>query len=399
MSSMPKDLAPENGKLALATALFESYRYQIRCPDCSSTPGKSGHTLDTYGRSPGDVTRRRFRCQKTGGSCAALTCTRYISAAENQLLPTQFARKVDETVARLKVLDQVTYVSFLTANYPSSPACGRESLQGSSSTLPDTPNSDNRRISTRLHSSTGRTLPNSNTLNGSSIPLARVPSVSVELAGPTSTSLELVPFCQASPSPQHEPTTTSRRKHPLSPSRETVDPDSKRQRSNGVASDSHGPSQPSDSSTEDFIPDLYPDLRTFVAMTEDFSNPAPSRDDMIEALKFYHAMIRTESTLLLATHRRIGALAEQSSKFIRMLEDKRIHYLQPDPLATLVPTQTTFEGVLLGTADTQTIDGLTILYKFATRTSNHPLRHAIKKRAKYLRLYGHIMERIGLEGW
>lgn len=198
---MPKDLAPENGKLALATALFESYRYQIRCPDCNSTPGKSGHTLDTYSRSPSDVTRRRFRCQKTGGSCAALTCTRYISAAENQLLPTQFARKVDETVVRLKVLNYSAYVSFLTANYPSTPACGRESLRGSNSTLSDTMTPENRRLSTRSKSSTGRTVPNSNTLNGSSVPLARVPSVSVEQARPTSTSLELVPFCQASPSP------------------------------------------------------------------------------------------------------------------------------------------------------------------------------------------------------
>lgn len=58
--------ALEGGKYFLAEAFFREYRFIIRCPSCSGTPGKAGFIHDQAGENASDGRpRRQFACQRT----------------------------------------------------------------------------------------------------------------------------------------------------------------------------------------------------------------------------------------------------------------------------------------------------------------------------------------------
>ena len=93
---MPR-FADEGGRQPLAQALFDSYKYKIRCPTCPGTVGAKGFNLDSAGKSSRDNRPRRyFACQRSNSrgspdACRRASCAQYIRLARNQLKPLDFA--------------------------------------------------------------------------------------------------------------------------------------------------------------------------------------------------------------------------------------------------------------------------------------------------------------------
>jgi hypothetical protein len=97
ISSRPHFLI-EGGKFHLAEALFDAFRFKIRCPYCEGNPREAGFIKDQGGKSgAGGQQRRLWACQRsnsrrtTTGRCSRASCTEYINQAILQLDPKQFA--------------------------------------------------------------------------------------------------------------------------------------------------------------------------------------------------------------------------------------------------------------------------------------------------------------------
>lgn len=96
-SSNPPHFVIEGGKFHFAEALFNSFKFKIRCPHCIGNHLKPGFIKDEAGKGGKDgQSRRMWRCQRSNsrtatGSCSRATCTEYISLAKKHLDQTQFA--------------------------------------------------------------------------------------------------------------------------------------------------------------------------------------------------------------------------------------------------------------------------------------------------------------------
>lgn len=100
--------SPEGGRLLLAEALFDEYKYLIRCPNCTGTPGQAGFIKDQAGKSSDGLPRRQWACQRSNGTkvslkarCQRATCERFIAAARQQLNPSAFNRTLKAVLATL----------------------------------------------------------------------------------------------------------------------------------------------------------------------------------------------------------------------------------------------------------------------------------------------------------
>jgi hypothetical protein len=96
MPRSQKDCTPEGGKFQLAKALFDTFKYKIRCARCAGNPTRQGFTPDNAGKGTKDgLTRRMWACQRSNGRketnrCGRVTCTEYIELARAQLSHAQF---------------------------------------------------------------------------------------------------------------------------------------------------------------------------------------------------------------------------------------------------------------------------------------------------------------------
>lgn len=98
---MPSPRAPyasEGGRRQLAEALWETYRYQIRCRTCEADLTAPGHNKDSAGKPTKDGEKRRiWTCRHSnttkaiGSRCPRASCTAYILRAQEALVPTDFA--------------------------------------------------------------------------------------------------------------------------------------------------------------------------------------------------------------------------------------------------------------------------------------------------------------------
>lgn len=93
----------EGGRYYLATALFDAYRFRIRCEICKGNDQQPGFIKDQAGKagSQGQA-RRQWACQRSNGprvtsKCPRVSCTEYIELAQRQLTPQEF-RQVWEKV-------------------------------------------------------------------------------------------------------------------------------------------------------------------------------------------------------------------------------------------------------------------------------------------------------------
>lgn len=96
-SSVPAmpEYAPEGGKLELATKLFETCRYRIRCPRCAGNRSKPGYIRGTAGSTVDGLPRRYWDCQYSNGrgakrKCKSVPCSEFIELAKEQLPPSVF---------------------------------------------------------------------------------------------------------------------------------------------------------------------------------------------------------------------------------------------------------------------------------------------------------------------
>lgn len=86
--------AHENGRLLLATALFDRYKYRIRCPSCRGNPSSPGFIKDSAGKKDqAGLPRRQWTCQRSNSRataafdrCARQSCKQFIDLALGQLL-------------------------------------------------------------------------------------------------------------------------------------------------------------------------------------------------------------------------------------------------------------------------------------------------------------------------
>ena len=107
MSSTLLDYAPEGGKLFLAQAIFNAYRFLVRCPSCPGNPTKPGFIKDEAGKAPKDgYKRRQWACQMSNGKgvtskCPRASCSEYIRLAQQQLKPTTFIHLVTQVCSTL----------------------------------------------------------------------------------------------------------------------------------------------------------------------------------------------------------------------------------------------------------------------------------------------------------
>lgn len=92
----PSKFVAEGGKFHLAEALFNAFRYKIRCPSCAGNPTRPGFIKDEGGKGGKEGQKRRqWKCQRSNGrsaksSCSRATCTEYIDLAKQQLDHAQF---------------------------------------------------------------------------------------------------------------------------------------------------------------------------------------------------------------------------------------------------------------------------------------------------------------------
>lgn len=103
----PKDFVLEGGKYHLAEALFNAFKFKIRCPHCVGNPREAGFIKDQGGKGGPDGQRRRlWTCQRSNsrratiGRCSRASCTEYIDLAIQQLQPTQFTELLDGVCQR-----------------------------------------------------------------------------------------------------------------------------------------------------------------------------------------------------------------------------------------------------------------------------------------------------------
>jgi hypothetical protein len=100
-SPHPPHFVLEGGKFHFAEALFNSFKFKIRCPYCIGNHLKPGFIKDEAGKGGKDgQSRRMWRCQRSNsrtatGPCSRATCTEYISLARKQLDQTQFAEVLE----------------------------------------------------------------------------------------------------------------------------------------------------------------------------------------------------------------------------------------------------------------------------------------------------------------
>ena len=191
MSPPPSQYAPEGGKLRLAEAIFNSYRFLVRCPNCPGNANKAGFIKDEGGKSSKDgLKRRQWACQMSNGRhttqvCPRVTCTDYILLAQHTLSAASFKRVVrkvcnDSTLDKderqamrtyfREARPQLGWISSSSPAAPSSPPTGYSStltLSASADPSSDAP-------AAAYSSSSSLTLPPSSLTLPPSSPLARL---------------------------------------------------------------------------------------------------------------------------------------------------------------------------------------------------------------------------------
>src|ERR1700716_3545066 len=96
MPSSPSQFIAEGGKFHLAEALFNAFKYKIRCPRCAGNATQPGFIKDAGGKGGKDgQPRRLWACQRSNSRsattrCGRATCTEYIDLARKQLDDEQF---------------------------------------------------------------------------------------------------------------------------------------------------------------------------------------------------------------------------------------------------------------------------------------------------------------------
>ena len=96
MPSSPSKYVAEGGKFHLAEALFNAFRYKIRCPSCAGNPAQPGFIKDEGGKGGKQGQKRRqWKCQRSNArsaksQCGRASCTEYIDLARQQLDHAQF---------------------------------------------------------------------------------------------------------------------------------------------------------------------------------------------------------------------------------------------------------------------------------------------------------------------
>jgi hypothetical protein len=96
MRSSPSQFIAEGGKFHLAEALFNVFKYKIRCPCCAGNPTQPGFIKDAGGKGgKNGLPRRLWACQRSNSRsatnrCSRVTCTEYIDLARKQLDHSQF---------------------------------------------------------------------------------------------------------------------------------------------------------------------------------------------------------------------------------------------------------------------------------------------------------------------
>src|SRR6266699_613541 len=95
----------EGGKFHLAEALFDSFKFKVRCPQCAGNPRDPGFIKDQGGKSgPNQERRRLWGCQRsnsrntTSPRCGRVTCTEYINLASKQLDQAQFTSALERVI-------------------------------------------------------------------------------------------------------------------------------------------------------------------------------------------------------------------------------------------------------------------------------------------------------------
>jgi hypothetical protein len=98
----PSRFVVEGGKFHLAEALFNKFKFKIRCPHCPGTPREAGFIKDQAGKGGlGGQQRRQWACQRSNSRssnlprCGRVSCTEYIDLAIRQLDPGEFADILD----------------------------------------------------------------------------------------------------------------------------------------------------------------------------------------------------------------------------------------------------------------------------------------------------------------
>lgn len=97
MPSPSRPCATESGRYHLAQALFDAFKYKIRCLKCKGNPTEPGFVTDNAGNADKDGRPRRYwKCQRSNSQkaknkCGRVSCAVYIDLAREQLEPAQFA--------------------------------------------------------------------------------------------------------------------------------------------------------------------------------------------------------------------------------------------------------------------------------------------------------------------
>lgn len=158
------DLAftPENGRLALATALWDQCSFRIRCPHCPGNPTSPGFTKDQGGsRTILHSKRRLWQCQWSNSvvakkaadapRCPRASCRLYIDLAQQQLPTAEFLAIVTQVCAPLEpdtVEFQTLQAYTKTDRETSQPTTTTEaaSVDTSLPSAPDTPGSSTTQV-------------------------------------------------------------------------------------------------------------------------------------------------------------------------------------------------------------------------------------------------------------
>lgn len=104
-------LSEEGGKRQLAEALWERYKFNIRCGTCPGNPGKQGFIKDQAGKAAeGAFSRRYWTCQRSNGQkvtqrCGRVSCSEFIDLAITQLGPSRFDVVVQSVTERSSLSD------------------------------------------------------------------------------------------------------------------------------------------------------------------------------------------------------------------------------------------------------------------------------------------------------
>jgi hypothetical protein len=106
--SHPSEFVIEGGKFHLAEALFDAFKFKVRCLRCVGNLRKQGFIKEQAGkRGPNGERRRYWGCQYSSSSansanCSRISCTEYISQARQQLKDDEFRGILEQVCQRFQ---------------------------------------------------------------------------------------------------------------------------------------------------------------------------------------------------------------------------------------------------------------------------------------------------------